>query len=183
MASEFQRQKINGVFQAMDVDGDGFLDESDFRALTDRWLEVHGGESGSAAHLTLASIMMGWWATLHAAADQDRDDKVTLDEVMIVVDVLTDMNDVVTRTADAMFDAVDENGDGRVSAKEYRCMIEAWRGAPTDTDTVFPLLDMDDDGYLSRTEFRGLWAQFWTGDDPGEPGTWVFGRFDRKVRA
>lgn len=183
MASQFQRQKINGVFQAMDADGDGFLDESDFRALTDRWLEVRGGEPGSADHLALSSIMMGWWTTLHAAADQDRDNKVTLDEVLLVVDLLVDMGDAVTRTADAMFDAVDENADGRVSAEEYRRMIEAWRGTDTDTDTVFPLLDLDDDGYLSRSEFRGLWSQFWIGDDPGEPGTWVFGRFDRKVHA
>lgn len=183
MASQFQRQKINGVFRAMDVDGDGFLTEADFRALTDRWLEVRGGDSGSPGARTLSSIMMGWWATLRAAADQNRDDKVTLDEVLLVVDLLVDMTDAVTRTADAMFDAVDEDGDGRVSADEYRRMIEAWRGTPIDTGEVFPLLDMDDDGYLARTEFRGLWAQFWIGDDPGEPGTWVFGRFDRKVSA
>jgi Ca2+-binding EF-hand superfamily protein len=183
MASEFQRQKINGVFQAMDADGDGFLDESDFRALTDRWLEVRGGDPGSTGHLTLTSIMMGWWTTLHAAADQDRDDRVTLDEVLLVVDLLVDMEGAVTRTADAMFDAVDENGDGHVSANEYRCMIEAWRGGATDTDTVFHLLDLDGDGYLSRAEFRQLWTEFWTGDNQDAPGTWVFGRFDRTVTA
>jgi Ca2+-binding EF-hand superfamily protein len=183
MASEFQRQKINGVFQAMDVDGDGYLDESDFRALTDRWLEVRGGDPGSAAHLTLTSIMMGWWTTLRAAADQDRDDRVTLDEVLLVVDLLITMEDAVLRTADAMFDAVDENSDGRVSAGEYNRMIEAWRGTATDTDAVFPLLDLDGDGHLSRAEFRQLWSEFWTGDDPDAPGTWVFGRFDRTVPA
>ncbi len=183
MASGFQRQKIDNVFRAMDDDGDGFLDESDFQALTDRWLAVRGGEPGSPGRADLAEVMMGWWSTLRAAADQDRDDRVTLDEVLLVVDLLGEMADAVVHTADSMFDAVDEDGDGRVSAQEYRRMIEAWRGEPTDTDAVFPLLDLDGDGHLSRAEFRVLWTEFWTGDDPAEPGTWVFGSFDRTVPA
>jgi hypothetical protein len=42
MASEFQRSKIVGVFDAMDADGDGYLAEDDFRALTVRWVAVWG---------------------------------------------------------------------------------------------------------------------------------------------
>jgi Ca2+-binding EF-hand superfamily protein len=75
-----------------------------------------------------------------------------------------------------MFEAVDENADGRISRPEYRALIEAWSGRSTDTDTVFDLLDLNGDGYLSRSEFRQLWTQFWAGDDPRAPGTWVFGR-------
>jgi Ca2+-binding EF-hand superfamily protein len=33
MASEFQQEKIARVFAAMDVDGDGYLTENDFRAV------------------------------------------------------------------------------------------------------------------------------------------------------
>jgi Ca2+-binding EF-hand superfamily protein len=181
MASKFQRQKVTGLFQALDADGDGYLDEQDFRSLTDRWLQVRRGLPGSPAHVQLSAIMMGWWATLLAASDQDRDHRVTLDEVMVVVDLLRDMAEAVATTANAMFDAVDEDGDDRVSPREYRRMIEAWRGRATDTDEVFPLLDRDADGYLSRTEFAGLWFEFWTGDNPGAPGTWVFGRLDQTV--
>ena len=77
-----------------------------------------------------------------------------------------------------MFEATDQNHDGRISAEEYHQLIEAWNGVDTDTDAVFPLLDLNHDGHVSREEFTELWSQFWAGDDPDAPGTWVFGRFE-----
>lgn len=176
MASDFQRRKVSGVFGAMDADGDGYLTESDFRALTARWLELRGTDSGTPEGGWLAAIMMGWWATLRDASDRDRDGKVSLDEVLGVVDELPKMPGAVTGTADAMFEAVDENGDGVISAAEYRRMIRAWSGVDTPTDEVFALLDLDGDGRLSRAEFSGHWYEFWAGDDPAAAGSWVFGR-------
>jgi Ca2+-binding EF-hand superfamily protein len=178
MASEFQRSKIAGVFDPMDADGDGFLQEPDFAALAARWTAIRGAAPGSADHTRLTSMMMGWWAGLLAASDLDRDNKVTLDEVLLVVDQLGGMSDAVTGTAEAMFEAIDENGDGRISSAEYHQLIEAWNGCETETDEIFPLLDLNGDGYLSRDEFTRLWTQFWVGDDPDAPGTWVFGRFE-----
>jgi Ca2+-binding EF-hand superfamily protein len=82
----------------------------------------------------------------------------------------------VTATADAMFEAVDENGDGEISAAEYRRLIEAWTGREADTGEVFGLLDLNGDGHLSKTEFAEHWTEFWAGDDPDAPGSWVFGK-------
>jgi Ca2+-binding EF-hand superfamily protein len=177
MASEFQRRKISGVFEAMDANDDGLLEQSDFEALAARWTSLRGLEAGSAEYETLTAIMLGWWTALRAGSDVNRDDKVSLDEVLLVVDQLPTMLDSVEATATAMFEATDENQDGRISAEEYHQLIEAWNGVETDTDAVFPLLDLNHDGHVSRTEFTELWTQFWVGNDPAEPGTWVFGRF------
>jgi Ca2+-binding EF-hand superfamily protein len=177
MASEFQQAKIAGVFRAMDVDGDGYLTRQDFTALADRWTALRGLPPGSSGYQRLGEIMMGWWATLLAAADPAGGELITLADVLTVVDRLGDMPDAVADTANAMFDAVDENGDGAISSAEYRQLIEAWNGVPTDTDEIFPLLDRNGDGHLDRTEFRRLWSEFWAGDSPTAPGTWVFGRF------
>ncbi|QYN20805.1 EF-hand domain-containing protein [Amycolatopsis sp. DSM 110486] len=181
MASELQRRKISTVFGAMDVDGDGFLTEADFQALTDRWTKARGLAPGSPQAARLSEIMMGWWTTLLAASDIDRDEKVTLDEVLLVVDQLGDMPDSVSGTAAAMFEAIDENGDERISREEYRRLIETWNGTATDTDTVFPVLDLNGDGYLTADEFTEHWLEFWAGDNADAPGTWVFGRFDLPV--
>ena len=177
MASEFQRRKIAGVFEAMDANNDGFLEQSDFEALAARWTTLRGLEPGSAEYDSLTGIMLGWWTVLRAVSDVNRDDKVSLEEVLLVVDQLPTMLDSVGATANAMFEAMDQNRDGRISAEEYHQLIEAWNGVETDTDTVFPLLDLNHDGHVSRAEFTQLWTQFWVGDDPAEPGTWVFGRF------
>ena len=176
MASDFQRRKIASVFDAMGEDGRDFLTEGDFEALAARWTTLRGLAPGSEQDTKLRAIMLGWWAALSsAAADSDR---VLLADVMALVDQLPFMTDAVTATADAMFEAVDENSDGRISRAEYRQLIEAWNGRTTDTDEIYALLDLDGDGYISREEFRRLWTEFWAGDDPQSPGTWVFGRFD-----
>lgn len=162
----------------MDANGDGFLEEADFTALTGRWAGIRGAELGSADHEMLRTIMMGWWETLLAAAGEVPDDKITLDDVLTVVDRLQDMRNAVAATATVMFDGIDEDGDERISRTEYRRLIEAWNGCETNTDDIFPRLDLDGDGYISRAEFTALWTEFWAGDDPAAPGTWVFGRFE-----
>jgi Ca2+-binding EF-hand superfamily protein len=103
--------------------------------------------------------------------------------VLRVVDRLGTMSDAVAETATAMFDVVDENGDREISAAEYHQLVVAWNGVETDTDEVFHLLDLNGDGHLSRDEFVQLWTEFWAGDDPSAPGTWVFGRFDLPATA
>ncbi len=170
MVSDFQRRKVAGVFNAMDVDGDGFLEREDFAALTERWVK------NGADRERVTPIMMGWWDVLLAASDLNRDDKATLDEVLSVVDRLPTMLEAVAATADAMFEAIDGNADGRIDAGEYRRLIETWNGVETDTDAIFSKLDLDGDGCVSHQEFTELWTEFWVGDDSGSPGSLVFGR-------
>ncbi|NKE60057.1 calcium sensor EFh [Lentzea sp. PSKA42] len=165
MASDLQRRKVTVVFGAMDANGDGYLDESDFRALTARWVSLRGSDEE-----LLSGVMMGWWATLSAAAGQDR---VTVDNVLSIVDALPKTPEAVTDTADAMFAAVDENRDDYISSDEYQTMITAWLGQDSATD--FASLDFDGDGRLSREEFAQLWLEFWAGDNAEAAGTYVFG--------
>ncbi|NUT54341.1 MAG: calcium sensor EFh [Saccharothrix sp.] len=166
-----QRKKTSIVFTAMDSNGDGFLERADFEALTDRWAHIRDG----ADEDRLREIMMGWWEALRAASDRDRDDKVTVDEVLTVVQDLGTMLDLVVATAESMFQAVDEDGDGLVSAPEYGRMIHAWTGDDSPTDAVFARLDLDGDGSISKSEFVRHWVEFWAGDDADAPGTHVFG--------
>ncbi|MEU9105510.1 EF-hand domain-containing protein [Streptomyces xanthophaeus] len=176
MASVFKQRKIRGMFAAFDVNGDGYLQRDDFEALAVRWGRLPGVEPETELRARVEAVVMGWWEELLAAADADHNGKVDIDELFAVVDRLPAMREAVTATADTLFDAVDENGDGRISRTEHRRLIETWHGRSIDTDEVFELLDLDGDGHLSRPEFATLWSQFWLSDDPAEPGNLVCGR-------
>jgi hypothetical protein len=168
---------VAGVFHAMDVNHDNFLEEDDFEALTARWNDVRGYEPGSPDHERMTAIMMGWWAALLAGADQNGDEKVTLDEVMLLVDQLPDLRDQVRATAESMFDAVDRDGDGGVDLVEYKEMIRVWKQSDSGTEEIFPLLDLNSDGRISREEFSTLWCGFWIDDDESSSAKWIFGPF------
>ena len=176
MASEFQQRKIAGVFDAMDADGNGLLEETDFAAVTDRWAALRGWAPDSDGYARMSAVMLGWWAAV-AQTDQDGDGRVTLEELMLLVDQLGSMGEEVRATADAMFDTIDENGDDRISLDEHKQVVRAWKGTDAGVDEVFPRLDLNGDGELSREEFRELWADFWRGDDPQAPSQWVFGPY------
>jgi Ca2+-binding EF-hand superfamily protein len=177
MASDFQRRKVAAVFHAMDADDNGFLEEDDFEALTERWVSIRDWQPGSPGYERLRAIMMGWWEALRAMSDANHDGKVSLDELMVVVDQLDAMDVEVMATADAMFEAIDENGDGRISLDEHKQVVKAWKGSDEGVDEVFGHLDLNGDGHLSHAEFRELWSDFWRGDDPTHPGQWVFGPY------
>jgi Ca2+-binding EF-hand superfamily protein len=177
MASEFQRRKIAGVFAAMDANGNGFLEEADFAALTDRWAGLRDWAPGTAEHERVRTISMGWWSTLSSATDGGSSALVSLDDVMNVVDQLPQLADAVEATAEAMFDAIDTDGDDRISLEEHKQVVYAWKGSDDGMEAAFPKLDLNGDGHLSREEFRELWAGFWRGDDQDSPSQYVFGPY------
>ncbi|MFF4317850.1 EF-hand domain-containing protein [Streptomyces sp. NPDC001568] len=177
MASAFQERKLRGMFAAFDADGDGYLREEDFTALVTRWSRLPAVGPGTDLRRRVEALLMGWWAALLEAGDANGDGAVDMGELLSLVDQLPAMVSDVTATADTVFDAVDANGDGRISPEEHRGLVETWNGQPTDLTGVFELLDLNGDGHLSREEFAQLWLQFWTSDDPAEPGNWLCGRF------
>ena len=177
MASAFQERKLKGMFAAFDADGDGYLREEDFRALVARWSRLPGVGPGTELRTRVETLLMGWWAALLEAGDTNGDGAVDMGELLSLVDRLPSMTAAVTATADTVFDAVDANGDGRISPEEHRRLVETWNGQAADMTGIFELLDLNGDGHLSREEFALLWCQFWVSDDPVEPGNWLCGRF------
>ncbi|MER5890104.1 EF-hand domain-containing protein [Streptomyces sp. NPDC001941] len=175
MASTFQRGKIQAMFEAFDADGNGYLEKPDFQALAARWGRLPAVRARGELAARVEGVMLGWWDHLAANAGVGDDGGIDMDALMAMVDRLPAMAGAVTATADTVFDAVDENGDGRISREEHRELIDTWHGRRTETEDVFDVLDQDGDGYLDRAEFAVLWTQFWTSDDPAEPGNLMCG--------
>nr|BFD87535.1 EF-hand domain-containing protein [Streptomyces sp. Xyl84] len=175
MASDFQRDKLVAMFRAFDVDDNGYLDQRDFQALAERWKDLPRVRPGSELAARVDTVLRGWWDLLAEHVDTDHDGKVDLNEILAMVDLLPTMRGVVAATAETVFDAVDEDGDGRISPAEHRRLVDTWHGRSVDVADVFDRLDQDGDGRLGRREFTELWIQFWTSDDPADPGNQMCG--------
>ncbi|KDN80649.1 EF-hand domain-containing protein [Kitasatospora cheerisanensis] len=175
MASEFQRAKLTTMFAAFDTDRNGCLDRDDFQDLAERWHRLPRVAADPELTAQVTEVMLAWWERLSAAADRDNDGRVDLDEILAMVDRPPAMLDAVNATADAVFDAVDEDGDGRISPAEHHRLVNTWHGRAIDTADVFEVLDRDGDGFLGRSEFALLWAQFWISDNPADPGNLLCG--------
>ncbi|MFI6416759.1 EF-hand domain-containing protein [Streptomyces sp. NPDC050842] len=107
--------------------------------------------------------------------DTNKDGKVDLDEILAMADRLPAMREVVAATVETIFDAADENGDGRIAPAGHQRLVDTWHAGSVDIADIFEHLAQDGDGYLSRPEFTELWIQFWTGADPTEPGNHLCG--------
>ncbi len=76
----------------------------------------------------------------------------------------------------ALFDALDQSGDGVISPAEYRIFATAYR-IEGETDELFARLDTDGDRQISRDEFTQLWIEFVLGEDESAAGNWLYGEF------
>ncbi|ANB04357.1 calcium sensor EFh [Streptomyces ambofaciens] len=175
MASEFQRIKLHAMFDAFDVNDDGYLQEEDFHALAARWGRLPRVQADAELTERVRSVMLGWWQQLAAAVDTDEDGRIDMDDLLAMVDRLGALREAVTATADTVFDAVDEDADGHISRREHQRLIDVWHGREIAVGTTFDVLDRDADGRLTRAEFAELWVQFWISDDPTEPGNYMCG--------
>lgn len=182
MATELQRRKVERVFLVMDANGDGLVEREDILNQIENWRRVRGLEPGSRDHERLVTLLSNWWEVLLALNIDIVDGKAGVDHLLDVVDMLEQNREAEARLAAMMFDILDEDHDGRISAEEHGRFVEVWTGRQVDPD-VFAQLDDNADGELSRSEFVQLWWDFWHSQDPEVPGTWLFGRFEMPGKA
>jgi len=76
-----------------------------------------------------------------------------------------------------IFDVFDPDGDGTISAQEYRGLATIFNIDPTQADEIFLRLDLSGDGSISREEFTQLWIDFWYSEDKNAAGNWMFGPY------
>lgn len=176
-----QQRKLEYLFGAIDSDGDGFVRGEDFRA-HGRRLAVLAGDDAEKRDEIQADVE-SWWAGLEAMGVLERASlgdwlrfwggwiaAVTRAAEAGGGGELQRMKDSILR----VFELVDRDRDGRLSADEYATWIEAW-GFAFDARAHFARLDTDGDGYLSREQAVQLVKEFYLSNDPEAAGNFVYG--------
>src|SRR4051812_46163427 len=176
--SPYRQRKLAARFAQHDVDGDGFLQERDYRALAQVLAERLAADEG-----TREAIVGGFaeqWQQLCAYAGIERDGRLSLAEYTAAMGAgiaadQSGLDRAVLRTSVAVLRAADADGDGYLGLPEWQRLGVLLRVG--DAKESFALLDTDADGRLSSAEIADAVRDFYTSDDPATPGNLVFGQF------
>jgi Ca2+-binding EF-hand superfamily protein len=172
-------QKLNRMFDAMDVDGDGLIRREDFIHRVAEVARLNSWTDESPELAEYRRVSFEQWEGLRAMADADEDDQVTREELLRSAEVfLSDRVSVRTYArgdVQLLFDAMDMDRDGRVTLEEYRRYLEVCGVSAGSAEAFFAHVDLDENGRLSRREMSDAVEEFLLGEDPETPGNFLFG--------
>ncbi|CAM5361620.1 EF-hand domain-containing protein OS=Streptomyces alboniger OX=132473 GN=CP975_34335 PE=4 SV=1 [Streptomyces alboniger] len=179
--NELRKRKYERWFHAADVDGDSAITRQDVVMMSERYVQARGSLLDSPEAQQMYDTMQGFWESVIAPADSDKDDRVTSEElVQAFAATFTDRArypEELAPVADRFFDLADSNGDGAISLTEFTHIFgSTGRAADAECAEVFDALDLDASGALSRAEYHKAVSEFFYGDDPGSPANHIFGR-------
>lgn len=181
--SDFMIRKNIQFFYKADQDRDGVVEQSDFAAAGERVALALGHRPGTAEAEKCVAAITGLWDTYWAAADSDRDGRVTLMEWLGTQQAMVGQDPEGFRKAhfgahDKLFEAMDSSGNGKISAKEYLAFVSAGLNVPrSSAETAFPVLDADGDGQLSKQEFGQLIWDYHNSVDQRAAGNQFYGGY------
>jgi Ca2+-binding EF-hand superfamily protein len=181
MLTALQKRKLTKLFSMFDSDYTGSLIKKDFELLFKRLATLRNWSKRSPRCLVLEEKLMQKWRWLEAKADTHDDDAISLEEWFAYYDeVLADAKacaDMVGSLIELIFDVFDQDEDGKIDQAEWGQCLTAFNESPVYASIVFPTIDMDHDGWLTKSEVRSLFINFCYSDEPDEPANQMFGPY------
>ncbi|WP_017596663.1 EF-hand domain-containing protein [Nocardiopsis potens] len=171
-------ERFGRLFDTLDSDGDGAIDWGDYQRLVDRCAQGYSLEAEDrTAQALRASYQMLWVELLrHSGLSGSRlPDREAFVRAMRAVAEDGSRFNATEGLADAVFDLLDEDGDGSISEAEYLRYAEVLGAAADTAQARFKALDTDGDGSIGREEFIQSAREFLFGDDTESAGGFVFG--------
>ncbi|MFB7776732.1 EF-hand domain-containing protein [Streptomyces bauhiniae] len=171
--------KLERAFDALDANGDGYLDWSDYEKLGDRYIQAYRLDKNDRRARAIQTFCQIYWLELlrHAGIDGDRLTKeqfVTANRLAVID---TSRLNVTEGGGHAIFDVIDVDQDNEISRAEFeRFLRDVWRSEAPDAMEAFAKLDTDGDGAISRQEFIRAIREYYFSSDPDAPGSLFFGQ-------
>lgn len=180
--SDLQRKKMTRLFEVMDVNGDGFLEEADYTRRADVFADQRGWAHDSAHYREHLDFNREDWRALREFADRDGDGRVTRDEFLAFAeDLLADLQAVEAYAyTDALllFKAMDADDDGRITAEEYARYLQIYGLDASLAEDFFRRADLDHDGYITHWELVEAMRDFLLAPHPEAAGNYLYGPLD-----
>jgi juvenile hormone diol kinase len=180
--SAFRTRKLHRFFDVLDNDRDGQIELADFIRRVEHFARLRGWEQGSAEYLRNLRFALGEWQNLRESADADEDRRITRAEFLRHADIYLSEREGVRAFAHGdvqlVFDAMDLDGDGRLSVEEYRDYLEVCGLDRSSADLYFAHADLDEDGFITRQELSHAMEEFLISENPDSASNLLFGPLD-----
>lgn len=179
--SGVQRQKINHLFDIIDVNYSGTVDESDFRNLLLSLTNARHLLTKPHQHSNLEHALMSIWEQLRRMGDTSFDGRIDREEwLRFFSHALSDevfYAGLLRPLEKALIDLIDTNGDGRISHTDYRDIVLAIHPNLPEITVLFQKIDLNRDGYITSDEAHKALIEFFLSSDANSPGNWFFGEY------
>ncbi|GAB2669140.1 lipase family protein [Nocardia goodfellowii] len=165
-------------FRILDATGDGRIGPDDFRVHALRLVQSFGRPLGDPTAIRVRTGYEQLARQLIQHYDRDGDGYVDLNEFLASDTDRTSqpIAGTVRELVSAIMELIDTGGDHRITRSRFRAVTHGLGIGESESDLLFGLTDTDGDGYLVEEELAASVVRFLTGDDPGAPGYWLFGR-------
>lgn len=177
--TDLQKRKLDRMFSILDVDGDGRIGRSDYTARVRALARLRGWAEGTPEYDRNLAFALEEWDNVVQSADADEDDGVSRAEFHRYADVFLGDRDAVRAYArgdtQLLFDAMDTDRDGKLSAEEYREYLQVCGADGSVAHAFFAHADLDGDGRLTRAEMAHAMEEFLLSTDPASGANTLFG--------
>ncbi|MFY7067974.1 EF-hand domain-containing protein [Nocardiopsis changdeensis] len=168
--------RFNELFDVLDTDGDKYATWADYQRLVDRYITGYTLDpTEPKAHAIETAYRSLWDRLVRYSGAGDRLERQEFIAAMHAASEDRSRSNAAEAVAEAVFDLLDEDGDGRISLEEFLVYAAALGAGEADARTRFAHVDTDGDGDMSREEFVLSARQFLFGEDSDSPGGFVFG--------
>ncbi|MFE0155580.1 EF-hand domain-containing protein [Nonomuraea sp. NPDC059007] len=170
MDKEFFQRKVQSRLASFDHDKDGVITRADVDMVTGRALGAFGVAATSAQGKALSDAAGTFWSQVAADADGDRDGEIRQEEFFEAVACFQRAAQPWIR---ALVSAADRDGDGKLTAQEYRTVLQAL-GADKQ---ALRQLDQRPAAPIPVEAAQITALEFFADHKPYSPATWSFGKF------
>ncbi|GHC76377.1 calcium-binding protein [Nocardiopsis terrae] len=169
--------RFSDLFDVLDTDGDKSVTWDDYQRLVDRYVSGYGLEAQAPRALAIREAYEVMWRKLagHEEAGDGRLDREAFVAAMQAASEDRSRSNAAEAVAEAVFDLLDADEDGRISEEEFLVYAKALGAEESGARKRFAHVDTDGDAFVSREEFVLSARLYLFGDDIDSPGGFVFG--------
>jgi hypothetical protein len=181
MLTDLQKQKIVKLFSMYDTNNTGMINRADFETIIKRLADLRNWSFRSSKYQILSNKLQYKWKCLQGGADTTHDRQISLEEWFCYNEaVIADEKrfaEEVRSLMEVLFEAFDTNEDDKISEQGWSEFLSVYNVSPVYAPLVFPRLDADQDGCLTKSDMIQLITDFYYSDNPDAPANLMFGPF------